>query len=306
VDIPVSVELETASRIRSRMVQLAIARRGAYLAQACSSAEILATLYLRLMRLGPASSIRAAARTEGPPRPGDAGTQGCDFNGPRDGVHDRFVLSPAHYAAALYVTLVEVGRLDGRDLTHYGEDGSSLEMIGSEQSPGMEATTGSLAQGLSVALGMAAARMIKAQPGTIWVLISDGELEEGQTWEAFAAAAHHRLGNVVVLIDANSLQVDGAPREVMNMEPIAEKVRYFGWDTHEVDGHDPQAIAAAAARRRPGVPMCIVCRTTPWQGLPSLRQRYPERLHFVRFKPGEEEAVLSDAAAGLTSSVVPQ
>ena len=293
-----SAELELARRIRSRMVQLAIQRRGAYLAQACSSAEILATLYRRLMRLGPAPGIRAAAEVDGPPRPGDPGTRGCDFNGLRDGIHDRFILSPAHYAAALYVTLVEVGRLDSRDLEHYGEDGSSLEMIGSEQSPGMEATTGSLAQGLSVALGMAAARKIKAQGGTIWVLISDGELEEGQTWEAFAAAAHHQLGNIVVLVDANSLQVDGAPSDIMNMEPIAEKIRGFGWDTREVDGHNPEAIVAAAARRSPNVPLCIVCRTTPWQGLPSLKPRYPSRLHFVRFKPGEEEAVLSDAAQG--------
>ena len=298
MDASVSVELDLARRIRSRMVQLAIRRRGAYLAQACSSAEILATLYLRLMRLGPAPSIRAAAEVDGPPRPGKPGTRGCDFNGQRDGIHDRFILSPAHYAAALYVTLVEVGRLDSRDLEHYGENGSSLEMIGSEQSPGMEATTGSLAQGLSVALGMAVARKIKAQGGTIWVLISDGELEEGQTWEAFAAAAHHQLGNVAVLVDANSLQVDGAPRDIMNMEPVAEKIRGFGWDAREVDGHNPAAIVAAAAHRSPNVPLCIVCRTTPWQGLPSLKPRYPSRLHFVRFKPGEEEAVLSDAAQG--------
>ncbi len=283
--------------MRRRMVQLAVQRGGAYLAQACSSAEILATLYLRLMHLGPALTKRADAQQTRPPRPGSPGTQGYGFNGERDGVHDRFVLSPAHYAGALYATLAEVGRLAPDDLEHYALDGSALEMIGSEQSPGMEATTGSLAQGLSVGLGMAAARKIKAQPGTIWVLISDGELEEGQTWEAFAAGAHHRLGNVVVLVDANSLQVDGAPRDVMDMEPIAGKICSFGWDAREVDGHDPAAIAAAAARRSPDVPTCIVCRTKPWQGIPSLQVRYPSRLHFVRFAPGEEVAALNDTSA---------
>jgi transketolase len=297
-------ELDVAHRIRRRVLQLAVQRRGAYLAQACSSAEILATLYLRLMRLGPAVTIRAEAQLTGPPRPGNPGVQGYGFNGERDGVHDRFVLSPAHYAGALYATLAEVGRLASDDFQHYALDGSALEMIGSEQSPGMEATTGSLSQGLSVALGMAAARKIKAQPGTIWVLISDGELEEGQTWEAFAAGSHHQLDNVVVLVDANSLQVDGTPQAVMNMEPIADKIRSFGWHTHEIDGHDPAAIAAAAAARIPNIPTCIVCRTRPWQGIPSLRARYPSRLHFVRFKPGEEAAALTDMATASSGAAL--
>ena len=167
-------------------------------------------------------------------------------------------------------------------------------MIGSEQSPGMEATTGSLAQGLSVAVGMAAARKLRGRPGVIWVLTSDGELQEGQTWEALAAGAHHRLGNLVMFVDANGLQVDGAMGDVMNVEPIAEKVRSFGWETHEVDGHDPDAIADAVSARCVESPTCIVCRTDPLRGLPSLKPRYPSRLHFVRFKPGEGDDVLSD------------
>lgn len=303
MDSSTGSELEVARRVRRRMVQLAVQQGGAYLAQACSSAEILATLYVRLMHLGPALANRIEAQPTEPPRPGNASTRGYEFNGQRDGIHDRFILSPAHYAGALYATLVEVGRLAPDDLRHYAHDGSALEMIGSEQSPGMEATTGSLAQGLSVGLGMAAARKIKSQPGTIWTLISDGELEEGQTWEAFAAAAHHNLGNVVVLVDSNSLQVDGAPRDVLNMEPIVDKVRSFGWNTQEVDGHDPDAIAAAAVQRAPDVPCCIVCRTRPWQGIPSLQVRYPRRLHFVRFRPGEEVAALNDTASASSEAV---
>lgn len=280
--------------IRRRVAWMASARGGAYLAQACSSADILATLYSGLMDLGPAVSTLAPERPTQPPRAGVDGAAGSTFNGPRDGVHDRFVLSPAHYSGVLYATLIEVGRLDADELDQYATNGTAMEMIGSEQSPGLEATTGSLAQGLSVGVGMALARKVKKQPGTVWVLISDGELEEGQTWEALSAASHHRLGNLVVLVDANALQVDGTPASIMNVEPIAERIRSFGLITHEIDGHDPEAIAAAASSRGGDAPTCLVCRTVPWQGMPGLESRYPNKLHFVRFQPGEAERVDRD------------
>lgn len=286
-----------AFRIRRHVLSLAVRNNGAYLAQACSAAEILATLYAQLMDLGPPHpSCDATARHE-PPRPGRPGHRGADHNGERDGTRDRFILSPAHYAGALYAALVETGRLEPSALETYAVDGGLLEMIGSEQSPGFEATTGSLAQGLSVGVGVALARQLRRQPGSVWVLVSDGELEEGQTWEGLAAAAHHSLSNLIMLVDANGLQVDGDTQQVMNMEPLAAKMRAFGWQTHEVDGHDPDAIVAAAASRQPDKPTCVICRTAPWQGIPSLKTRYPQRLHFVRFKPGEAEAVQADLAS---------
>lgn len=276
-----------ANRIRARVGRLALAKNGAYLAQACSSADILATLYGAASKLAAPRSTRAPKIPTQPPRPGQVTPRGSDFNGVPDHEHDRFVLSPAHYSSALYATLVEYQRLNEDELAHYAENGTSLEMIGSEQSPGLEATTGALAQGLSVAVGMALARKVRHDSGTVWVLVSDGELEEGQTWEALAAAAHHDLDNLVLIVDANSLQVDGRPSEVMNVEPIAERIRAFGLLVHEVDGHDPIALAEACLQRTAGQPTAVVCRTHPWQGLPLLADRYPNKLHFVRVRDDE-------------------
>jgi transketolase len=285
---------QVALGIRRRVAWMAHERGGAYLGQAGSSAEILATLYCGLMNLGPAVATSLPRRPTEPYRPGRSGPTGADFNGARDAIHDRFVLSPAHYSGALYAALAETGRLDVESFEEYAVNGSALEMIGSEQSPGLEATTGSLAQGLSVAVGMALARKITGAAGTIWVLISDGELEEGQTWEALAAAAHHRLGNLVVIVDANAMQVDGTPASIMTIEPIGERLASFGVTAHDVDGHDPEAIAAAAALRGGDAPLAIVCRTVPWHGMPSLERRYPGKLHFVRFVAGEAELVAQD------------
>lgn len=283
-----------ADGVRRRMVHLALKHRGAYLAQTCSSAEIFATLYTGLMRLTTSNGKPVPDPLPGVPRPGLTVPWGGEYNGQRSRDGDRFILSPAHYAATLYATLVEVGRLDELALQQYAQNGAVLEMIGSEHSPGMEATTGSLAQGLSVGVGVALARTLAKRSGAVWVLMSDGELEEGQTWEAFAAAAHYRLGNLVVLVDANGLQVDGPPAAVLAIEPIAEKVRAFGWTTVEVDGHDPAAITNAVTSAIRDRPTCIVCRTEPWHGVPSLKSRYPTSLHFVRFKPGEDSAALHD------------
>lgn len=228
--------------------------------------------------LAPRKSRRIPRSRQGHP-PGSA------FNDARDGTHDRFVLSPAHYSGALCAALCKFGRLDESDLQQYATNGTSMEMIGSEQSPGLEATTGSLAQGLSVGVGMALARRLRSQDGTVWVLTSDGELEEGQTWEALAAATHHVLGNLVVLVDANGLRVDSDPASIIGVGPIAEWIRALGFETHEVNGHDPSQMAAAASKREPATLTAIVCRTIPWQGLPILKARYPRSHHFAGCAP---------------------
>lgn len=292
-----------ARGIRLRVLRLAAARNGAYLAQACSSADILAALYVRLMDLAPSEGAWLPPTFRSVPRPGLPSDWGGQYNGPRECHRDRFILSPAHYATALYAALIEAGRLSETALDDCGRDGSRLEMIGAEYSPGVEATTGSLAQGLSVAIGEALARRVLGLPGTFWVLMSDGELQEGQTWEALMAAAHHRLGNLVVLLDANGLQVDGAPETVMGLEPIADKISAFGWSTEEVDGHDVEAIVAACTHREPNRPLFIICRTKPWTGITALASRYPSHLHFVRFRPGEAAAAARDISVELAELV---
>jgi transketolase len=285
---------EAAGGIRRRVLVHTIRHGGGYLSQACSAAEILSTLYLRLMNLGP-----SAAPLEPGPFPGVPGDQNGDgwgglWNGPDDPENDRFVLSPAHYALVLYATLIEAGRLAEGALEQFNRDGSRLEMIGAEHSPGVEVTSGSLAQALSVAAGRALGRQRRQARGRIWVLASDGEFQEGQTWEMLAFANHWRLDNLVVYVDANGSQCDGPVDAVMMLEPLAAKVRAFGWRVAEVDGHDVDALAAPAEAEPDGRPVMVIARTQPWEGIPALKERTP-KFHYVRFADAdEEERALAD------------
>lgn len=285
-------ELRAAGmRIRQRALEVCVRHNGGYLIQACGSADILATLYLRLMDLGPSSGPLVPAKFEGVPQPGADDQWGGIYNGDRD----RFFLSPAHYALALYSTLIEAGRLADDTLDQANDDGSTLEMIGAEHSPGFETTAGSLGQALSVAVGTALARKRQQRPGHVWAFISDGELEEGQTWEALAAAVNFELDNLTVMLDANGLQVDTWVRDVMNIEPIVDKVHAFGVKVAEADGHDPVAIADAATSGRPGRPLFVVCRTKPTRGIEALEGRH--QLHYIRFRDGEVQAARESLAA---------
>jgi transketolase len=279
--------LDMAHNIRRRAAKVCAENNGGYLIQACGSSEIMATLWTELMDLGESTGPTRPLAFDGVPN-GDHDLIGGVYNGDRD----RFFLSPAHYALGLYSALCEVGRLDDSALDNANADGSTLELIGAEHSPGFESTTGSLAQALSVAVGQALVRKRMKRPGHVWVLISDGELEEGQTWEALQAAVNFGLDNMTILLDANGLQVDGWVADVMNVEPIAVKVEAFGCLVSEVDGHDPEAIAAAARRRQAGRPTFVVCRTRPTRGIPSLVGRH--QLHYIRFRDSEVDAMLAD------------
>jgi transketolase len=283
--------LDVAHNIRRRAATVCATNNGGYLIQACGSSEILATLYTELMELGPSKGALKPANFDGVPTGAASDLIGGIYNGDRD----RFFLSPAHYALGLYSVLCEVGRLGEDVLDNANADGSTLEMIGAEHSPGFEATTGSLAQALSVAVGQALVRKRMARPGRVWVLISDGELQEGQTWEALQAAVSFGLDNLTILLDANGLQVDGWVRDVMNIEPIADKVAAFGCLVTEVNGHDPAAIAAAARKHEEGLPTFVVCRTVPYRGIPSLSERH--QLHYIRFREGEIDSMLADLSS---------
>ncbi len=247
-----AADVERVARgIRRRALEVAVARNGSYLGQACSGAEILAVLHTRVL-------------TD----------------------DDVFVLSPAHYTLALWAAMIETGRLAADALDDYGLDGARLEMIGGAGSPGMPFTTGSLAQGLSQAIGLALGRRINGQPGRVFVYVGDGELQEGQTWEALMSLAHFALTSVVVVLDLNGSQVDGDPAQIMGVEPVVDKLRAFGLDAVEIDGHsvpDLEAAFGSVGDR----PRAIACRTRVWQGLPSLATR--SNLHFVRFREGEAE-----------------
>lgn len=192
-----------------------------------------------------------------------------------------------HYALVLYATLIEVGRLAEEGMLAFNMDGSTVELIGAEHSPGHEVTAGSLAQCISQAAGVALARKMRRESGKTWVFMSDGEFQEGQTWEALNVASYHGLENLHVVVDANAQQCDGAMASVGQIEPLVARLRSFGVAATEVDGHNLVALEDATNRRHPGRPLVVVARTNPCQGIPLLEARRP-RIHYVRFKTPQE------------------
>ncbi len=280
---------QVADAIRRRVLDHTLRHNGGYLSQACSAAEVLATLYLRVMHLGPSQGPLVPLPFPGVPGPDNpASFTGASYNGPKSPEYDRFIFSPVHYALVLYSVLIEVGRLAENALEHFNQDGSTVELIGAEHSPGHEVTAGSLGQAISQAGGIALARRLRGDTGRVWVFMSDGEFQEGQTWEAFQALSHYRLGNLGVYVDKNGQQCDGAMNDVMSIDPLENRLRAFGAEVHSVDGHDPAALAAPAVRPVDADrPLVVIARTDPCRGIELLRQRAP-KLHYVRFKNQEE------------------
>ncbi len=200
---------------------------------------------------------------------------------------DRFLLSIGHYSIGLYAALAEAGVITVAELDTYGADQSRLEMAGSEVTPGFEMTGGSLGHGLGQAVGMALGVRLDKRPSRIFNLLSDGELQEGATWEAAMSAPHHRVDNLFAFIDCNNQQADGSPSQVMNIEPVHSKWESFGWDTQRIDGNDIEALVNAIenAKKIHGKPHAIVLDTLMGKGVRTFEQR--EKNHFIRVDPAE-------------------
>jgi transketolase len=265
---PPAVDLHRlATAIRLRAVRMVAPQGFGYLGQALSSAEQFAAVY------------GAAAR---------AGT-------------DRVVCSPGHYVIAAFAAAAELGLMDEADLAAYGQNGSPVEAIGTERTPVLDYTCGSLGQGLSAAAGFALSDRLKGRPDVrTFAFLSDGELEEGQVWEAAMFAAHHRLARLTVLVDANNSQVDGPVDSITTLEPISAKWRAFGWEATDLDGHDVTALAAAlAAAAEAGRPQVLVCRTSTRHGLACLPPDADG--HFIKLPP----ELAAAAAAELTVEMGP-
>ncbi|MGH8144091.1 MAG: transketolase [Steroidobacteraceae bacterium] len=260
-----------AARVRLNAVRMVAKQGFGYLGQALSSAEIFAALYgAGLLRAG----------------------------------RDRFVLSPGHYVIALYAVAAELGLLDARLLESYGDDGALLEAIGTEKTPLVDLVCGSLAQGLSGAIGFALASHLEQADRDTYVFVSDGEMEEGQTWEAAMFAAHHRerMGRLVVVIDANDSQVDGAVSGVTTIEPLAQKWRAFGWRALEVDGHDVAALSAAfASRGADRAPLVIIARTHIFGRMHALSHASASGIdgHFVKLDAALAGALVTELESAL-------
>lgn len=288
---------EVALGIRRRVFEHCMRNNGGYLSQACSAAEQLAYLYNEALTLGDPTLPAVPPPFGGVPSSDNPDyVTGAGYNGPFEAHLDRLFIAPAHYALVAYATLIETGRMAPEGLDMFNKDGSSVEMIGAEHSPGMEVHNGTLGIGLSTGAGLAYGRKRRGETGQVCVFMSDGEVQEGQTWEAVQAAAHHRIDNLWALMDVNDQQCDGAMDSVMEVRDIAAKFRAFGAVCLEVDAHDLDAIRQARAEPHEGSPLIILARSSPTQGMAFLGRRFP-RLHYVRFKSPEERAEMNLAIA---------
>lgn len=271
---PSIAELEAAARRIRRRVVTMVARLGiGYLQQGLGAADLFAALYGRELRL----DERAA-----------------DWPG-----RDRLLLSTAHNTAVFYAAMAERGLIPESALEDYTCDGSPFEVNASERvGPLVEATCGSLGQGLSVGVGMALSLRRQGSPARVYVVLGDGELQEGQVWEAAMSAAGYRLGNLCLVIDRNFMQVEGHTDKVMPMEPVADKWTAFGWRVTTIDGHAMNAILGALdeARATDDRPTCIIADTVPGKGVPEFEKRLSHMTALSPEQAAEALAALEEAA----------
>lgn len=268
---------QSAYRIRRYALRMGEIQGQGYIGQALGWADVLAVAY------GHAMNLRAD----------DPSWEG----------RDRFLLSHGHYAIAHYAALIEAGVLDEQLLETYGSDDSELPMSGmATYTRGMEISGGSLGQGLPIGVGMALALKYKKNPAFVYNSMSDGELDEGSTWEAAMGASHHGLDNLICLVDINNQQADGPSGKVMGFEPLADKWAAFGWHVQRVNGNDLPAVVQAFDNARylaEARPRVILFDTLMGKGVPFLEQR--EKNHFIRVDPPEWQqalAVLDQSQSG--------
>ena len=208
---------------------------------------------------------------------------------------DRFCLSPGHYVIVYYAVAAEVGLIDPKELEAYGKDGALLEAISTERTPLLDATCGSLGQGLSAAIGFALASRFAGDDRRVFAFLSDGEMEEGQVWEGAMFAAHHKLDRLTVVIDANNSQVDGSVTSVTTIEPLAEKWKAFGWRVIELDGHDAKGLVEAMAPVAGGRPLVVIARTQILGRLKAIPMTADA--HFIKLDPELTKAMVEELEA---------
>jgi transketolase len=272
---------ERAYRIRRYALRMGEVQGQGYIGQALGMADVLAVAYGRALNY----------------RADDPGWEG----------RDRFLLSHGHYAIAFYAALIEAGILPESELETYGCDESRLPMSGmASYTPGMEISGGSLGQGLVIAVGMALGLRLKKNAAFVYNCMSDGELDEGSTWEAALSASHYGLSNLICLVDINNQQADGRSTSVLGFEPLADKWKAFGWLVQRVDGNDLDALIEAFDRARnhtAGQPRVILLDTKMGKGIPFLEAR--EKNHFMQVGPEEWQEALAvlDAAQASNAGV---
>jgi transketolase len=257
-----------AKSVRRDIVQMITAAKSGHPGGSLSAVEIVVELYFNHMRIDPAK--------------------------PKWADRDRFILSKGHAAPVLYSVMAERGYADApkdklNTLRQFGsvfQGHPDMRFI-----PSLEASTGSLGQGLSLGLGMALGARLDARPSRFFVMLGDGEVQEGQIWEAAMAASFHKVDNLVAIVDYNRIQLDGFVSEIMEIAPLVDKWNSFGWHTVEADGHDFAAVQAALAQAKAtkGKPTCIVAHTVKGKGV-SFMENNPK---FHGVAPTQDELKLA-------------
>lgn len=255
-----------ATTLRRHMLTMARGQGAGYIGQGLGIADALTALYFHELRYDPAN-LGWVDR-------------------------DRFLLSTGHYSIALWAALAEAGIIPVAELVTYGADNSRLEMSTLDTTPGVEVIGGSLGHGLGQGVGQALGLRLDRSEARVFVELSDGELQEGSTWEAAMSASHFQLDGLVALIDCNGIQADGPL--VLDMEPVADKWLSFGWETFEIDGNDMHAVVAtlASARQRNRKPKAIVLRTLPGKGVRRIEQS--EKSHFFRVDISQWDSIIAE------------
>lgn len=233
-----------AVRIRKHIIEMLYQARSGHPGGSLSAVEAMVALYFHCMRHNPKN--------------------------PKDPDRDRFILSKGHAAPALYATLAEAGYFDVKELNNLRKINSMLQGHPvSKCTPGVEASTGSLGHGLSFGVGVALAGKLDKKDYRVYVMLGDGETDEGQVWEAAAVASHYRLDNLVAMIDRNYLQIDGHTEKVLRLEPIKDRWSAFGWHVFDIDGHSfPEIIdAIEEAKNIKNKPVMIILNTVKGKGV---------------------------------------
>lgn len=269
LDLSVTELQEVARNLRRHVVKMTAAAGSGHPGGSLSAADIITALYFKVLRHDP--------------------------HNPQWAGRDRFILSKGHAAPILYAALAESGYFPVEELLTLRKLDSRLQgHTDRNLTPGVEMSAGALGQGLSFSVGVALAAKLDRRDYLVYVLLSDGECDEGQTWEAALSAAHFKLDNLVAIVDCNRLQLSGWTREIMNLEPFAQKWQAFGWHTIEIDGHDVGQILAALKERQnvKAKPIVIIAHTTKGKGVSFMENNVA--FHGKAPTPEEAERALKE------------
>ena len=261
---------EIAARLRMEVIEMSHRAKAAHLGSSLSTIDIITILYSSILR-------------------------NLDPHGPDFKDRDRFILSKGHAATALYSALAHFGVIDKRELLEYAKKGSLLEEHPSIKLKGVEASTGSLGHGLPIGNGMALAAKILNRPYRVYILMSDGECNEGSVWEAAMFASKNNLNNLTSIVDFNKWQATGRSKDVLQLEPLAEKWESFGWDVIEVDGHSHDELLKAINKESKNKPKMIIAHTIKGKGVSFMED--DNNWHYR--SPNEEEVLIARKELGL-------